>query len=110
MEKEKRKFDLIILDPPSFVKRKQELEGAIAGYKEIILRAMKLLNEEGLLAVFSCSYHVDENLLLQISMSAARDVRKDLTILKFMKQSSDHPIKQLIPETYYLKGFLFQVS
>ena len=110
LEKEKRKFDLIILDPPSFVKRKQELEGAIAGYKEIILRAMKLLNEEGLLAVFSCSYHVDENLLLQISMSAARDVRKDLTILKFMKQSSDHPIKPLIPETYYLKGFLFQVS
>ena len=109
-EKENRKFDLVILDPPSFVKRKQELQGAITGYKEIILRGMKLLNEGRWLAVFSCSYHVDENLLLQIAMSAAADVRKDMTILRFMKQSSDHPIKPLIPETYYLKGFLLEVS
>ncbi len=109
-EKEKRKFDLVILDPPSFVKRKQELQGAVSGYKEIMLRGMKLLNEGGWLAVFSCSYHVDENLLMQIALSAAADVRKDLTLLRFMKQSSDHPIKPFIPETYYLKGFLFQVS
>ncbi|MGH7198459.1 MAG: class I SAM-dependent rRNA methyltransferase [Candidatus Omnitrophota bacterium] len=109
-EKEKRKFDLVILDPPSFVKKKAALEGALSGYKEIILRSMKILNEDGKLAVFSCSYHVDENLLMQASLSAASDVRRTLRVLKFLKQSADHPINPFIPETYYLKGFLFQVS
>jgi len=109
-EKEKRKFDLVVLDPPSFVKKKAALEGALAGYKEILLRSMKLLNEDGKLAIFSCSYHVDENLLMQCSLSAAADVRKTLRVLKFLKQSSDHPINPFIPETFYLKGFLFQVS
>ncbi len=110
LEKEKRKFDLVILDPPSFVKKKAALEGAIAGYKEITLRSMRLLNENGLLAVFSCSYHVDDNLLMQISQMAAMDTRKTLRVLKFLKQSADHPIDPFIPETYYLKGFLFQVA
>lgn len=110
LENEKQKFDCVILDPPSFVKKKNAVEGAIAGYKEIILRSMKLLNEEGLLAVFSCSYHVDETLLLQIALSAALDVRKKIKILKFLKQSSDHPIDPFIPETYYLKGFVFSVT
>lgn len=109
-EKEKRKFDLVILDPPSFVKRKDALEGALAGYKEILLRSMKILREDGLLAVFSCSYHVDDNLLMQTAMSAAWDVRKNLKVLKFFKQSADHPINPFIPETYYLKGFLFSVN
>ncbi|MBI3252823.1 MAG: class I SAM-dependent rRNA methyltransferase [Candidatus Omnitrophica bacterium] len=110
LQKEGRRFDLVILDPPSFVKKKSALEGAAAGYKEILLRAMKLLNEKGCLAVFACSHHVDENLLMQCSLSAAHDVRKDLRVLKFMKQSADHPINPFIPETYYLKGFLFSVS
>jgi 23S rRNA (cytosine1962-C5)-methyltransferase len=109
-EKEKRKFDLVVLDPPSFVKKSDELEGAQAGYKEILLRSMKLLREEGFLAVFSCSYRFDENLLMQASLAAAKDVRKDLRVLQFMKQSLDHPINPFIPETYYLKGFLFLVS
>ena len=109
-EKEKRKFDCVILDPPSFVKKKAALQGALSGYKEIILRSMKLLNDNGLLAVFSCSYHVDENLLMQTALSAAADVRRTLRVLKFLKQSADHPINPFIPETYYLKGFLFQVS
>ena len=108
-EKEKKKFDLVILDPPSFVKKKSAVEGAVAGYKEILLRSMRLLNPHGRLAVFSCSYHVDENLLMQASLSAAADTRKNLRVLKFMKQSSDHPINPFIPETYYLKGFLFEV-
>ena len=109
-EKEKRKFDLVILDPPSFVKRKDALEGALSGIKEILLRSMKLLNENGLLAVFSCSYHIDDNLLMQSALGAAWDVRKDLKVLKFFKQSGDHPINPFIPETYYLKGFLFSVA
>ncbi len=105
-----RKFDLVILDPPSFVKKKDALEGALSGTKEIILRAIKLLGEDGLLAVFSCSYHMDETLLMQTAMSAAQDTRKNLKIIKFLKQSVDHPISPFVPETYYLKGFLFQVT
>ena len=107
LEKGGRKFDLVVLDPPSFVKKKQALEGALAGMKEIILRSLKILNEEGLLAVFSCSYHMDDGLLMQTSLSAAVDARKNLRVLKFLKQSADHPINPFIPETYYLKGFLF---
>jgi 23S rRNA (cytosine1962-C5)-methyltransferase len=109
LEKEKARFDLVILDPPSFVKKKQALEAALTGYKEILLRAMRILNPGGLLAVFSCSYHVDDNLLMKASLSAAMDTRKRLRALKFLKQSIDHPIDPFIPETYYLKGFLFGV-
>lgn len=108
-ERSRKRFDLIVLDPPSFVKKKAALEGALAGYKEITLRSMKILNESGLLAVFSCSYHVNDDLLMQVSLSAAHDVRKKLKVLKFFKQSADHPIDPLVPETYYLKGFLFEV-
>jgi len=110
LEKERRKFNLVILDPPSFVKRKQAIEGALSGTKEILLRSMKILHEDGLLAVFSCSYHIDDNLLMQSAMSAAWDVRRTLKVLKFFKQSGDHPINPFIPETYYLKGFLFSVT
>ncbi|MBI4353549.1 MAG: class I SAM-dependent rRNA methyltransferase [Candidatus Omnitrophica bacterium] len=110
MEREAKRFDLVVLDPPSFVKSKEALEGALKGYKEIILRSMKLLKQEGFLAVFSCSYHVDDNLLMQVSQSAAWDVRKRLRVVRFLKQSADHPIDPFIPETYYLKGFLFWVG
>ncbi len=110
LEKESRRFDLVILDPPSFVKKKAALEGALAGYKEILLRGMRLTKEGGLLAVFSCSYHVDENLLMQTSMEAAHDTRRSLRLMRFLKQSSDHPIDPFVPETYYLKGFLFSVG
>ena len=110
LEKERRKFDLVILDPPSFVKKRDALAGALAGYKEILLRGMRILNEGGLLAVFSCSYHVNDDLLMQACLSAAMDTRKSLKVIRFLKQSSDHPIDPFIPETYYLKGFLFLVS
>ncbi|HTL69689.1 MAG TPA: class I SAM-dependent rRNA methyltransferase [Candidatus Eisenbacteria bacterium] len=110
LEKGGRRFDFVVLDPPSFVKKKSAVEGALAGYKEILLRGMRLLRENGRLAVFSCSYHVDENLLMQSAMAAAYDVRRSLRVLKFLKQSADHPINPFIPETYYLKGFLFEVS
>jgi len=109
-EKEKKRFDLIVLDPPSFVKKKAALEGALAGYKEIALRSMKILNDPGLLAVFSCSYHVTDDLLMQVCMSAARDVRKSLKVIRFLKQSPDHPIDPFIPESYYLKGFLLEIT
>ncbi len=109
-ESQKEVFDLVILDPPSFARQKTALEGALAGYREIVLRSMKLLKEAGSLAVFSCAYHVDENLLMQTCLRAAADSRKALKVLRFLKQSSDHPINPFIPETYYLKGFLLEVS
>lgn len=110
LDKEAARFDLVILDPPSFVKKKSAIEGAASGYKEIMLRAMKILKQGGLLAVFSCSYHVNEDVLMQAAMSAAHDVRRSLRLVKFFKQSADHPINPFIPETYYLKGFLFEVN
>jgi 23S rRNA (cytosine1962-C5)-methyltransferase len=69
-----------------------------------------MLHEDGKLAVFSCAYYLDDHLLMQACLSAAQDAKRSLKILKFMKQASDHPINPFIPETYYLKGFLFQVS
>ncbi len=110
LEKAHEKFDLVILDPPSFVKNKAAIEGAMSGYKEILLRSMKLLSEDGLLAVFSCSYHVDDRLLMQASLSAALDTQKKLRLMRFLKQSNDHPVNPFIPETLYLKGFLFTVA
>lgn len=109
-EREKRQFDLVVLDPPSFVRKKEALEGAISGFKEIALRSMKILKPEGRLAIFSCSYHVDDGTLMNIAQSAALDTRKNLRVLRFLKQSADHPVDPFIPETYYLKGFLFAVS
>lgn len=109
-EREKARFDLIILDPPSFAKQKTALAGALSGYREIILRSLKLLNEEGALAVFSCAYHVDENRLMESCLRAGADCKKSLRVLKFLRQSLDHPIDPFIPETYYLKGFLLQAS
>ncbi len=110
LETKKEKFGLVILDPPSFVKKRSAIDGAMAGFKEIMLRSMRILEPEGLLAVFSCSYHIDENRLMLAALSAASDTRKNLKLIRFLKQSSDHPIDPAIPETYYLKGFLFQVT
>ncbi len=109
-ENKKEQFDLVILDPPSFARQKSALAGALSGYKEIVIRSMKLLKETGSLAIFSCAYHVDENLLMQVCLRAAADCKKGLRVLKFLKQASDHPINPFIPETYYLKGFLLEVS
>ncbi len=104
------KYDLVILDPPSFVKKKSAVEGAAAGFKEIALRGMKILNEGGLLALFSCSFHVDEARLMDAASSAAADARKNLKLIHLFRQSLDHPIDPCIPETYYLKGFLLEAT
>ena len=109
-ERKKEIFDFVILDPPAFAKQKSALAGALSGYKEIVIRSMKLLKNKGSLAVFSCAYHVDENLLMQVCLRAAADCKKNLRVLKFLKQAGDHPINPFIPETYYLKGFLLEVS
>ena len=96
-------FDLIVLDPPAFAKNRAALERAVAGYKEINLRALRLLAPGGHLVTCSCSYHVDEPLLLTILASAARDARVTVALMEKRLQAADHPVLLNVPETYYLK-------
>jgi len=102
-------FDLVILDPPSFTKAKEAVPGAIRGYKEINLRALKLLKPGGYLATCSCSYHVAEDLFLAVVAAAARDARRELRLVEVRRQARDHPMLLAAPETYYLKCAIFQV-
>jgi 23S rRNA (cytosine1962-C5)-methyltransferase len=103
------KFNLIILDPPSFTRNRASVPDALRGYKEIHLRALKLLKPGGTLATFCCSHHVDAGLFQDTVLSAAFDARKILRRVATYSQSPDHPIIPMIPETEYLKGFAFEV-
>jgi len=103
------KFDLIILDPPSFTRNRASVPDALRGYKEIHLRALKLLKPGGILATFCCSHHVDSNLFQDTVLSAAYDARKILRRVATYSQSPDHPIIPMIPETEYLKGFAYEL-
>lgn len=98
-----RRFDLIILDPPAFTKSKEALPGALRGYKEINLRAMKLLNTGGILVTSSCSYHLSEATFLQMLEDAATDAKIQCRILAIRTQAPDHPVLLSVPETKYLK-------
>lgn len=109
MDREKRNFDLIILDPPAFTKSKQTIEGAVRGYKEINLRAMKLLPPSGILITCSCSYHMREDLFLEVIESAAQDVGRQVRLLELRRQSKDHPILLAAQETYYLKFLILEI-
>jgi 23S rRNA (cytosine1962-C5)-methyltransferase len=103
------RFDLIILDPPSFTRNRASVPDALRGYKEIHLRALKLLKPGGTLATFCCSHHVDAVTFQDVILSAAYDTRKILRRVATYSQSPDHPIIPMIPETEYLKGFAFEV-
>lgn len=103
------KFDLVILDPPSFTRNRASVPDALRGYKEIHLRALKLLRPGGRLATFCCSHHVDASLFQDTVLSAAYDAHKILRRVATYSQSPDHPIIPMIPETEYLKGFAFEV-
>ncbi|MGA2028588.1 MAG: class I SAM-dependent rRNA methyltransferase [Verrucomicrobiota bacterium] len=103
------RFDLIILDPPSFTRNRASVPDALRGYKEIHLRALKLLKIGGTLATFCCSHHVSAELFQDTLLSAAFDTRKILRRVATYAQSPDHPIIPMIPETEYLKGFAFEV-
>jgi len=107
--REKTQYDLIVLDPPSFAKSKDSLSSAWRGYKEIHLRALQLLAPEGFLATFSCSHHVSREMFLEMLVDASVDAKRHLRMLKQFFQPLDHPILPHIPETEYLKGFLFQI-
>ncbi|HZR46141.1 MAG TPA: class I SAM-dependent rRNA methyltransferase, partial [Candidatus Manganitrophaceae bacterium] len=108
-EKEGRLYDCIILDPPSFVKRRKEVENAVRGYKEINLRAMKLLRPGGFLVSCSCSYHLSQGRFRELLSDAAHDARRELRLLSFQPQPKDHPILVALPETEYLKCVVLQV-
>jgi len=103
------RFDLIILDPPSFTRNRASVPDALRGYKEIHLRALKLLRVGGTLATFCCSHHVSTELFQDTLLAAAFDTRRVLRRTATYAQSPDHPIIPMIPETEYLKGFAFEV-
>ncbi len=110
LERQEARYDLIILDPPSFTKTKGKLNDAMRGYKEIHLRAMKLLNPNGLIATFCCSHHVTRELFSEVINEAAVDAKRTLRQLAIYQQSDDHPIITTLPETEYLKGVLLELA
>jgi 23S rRNA (cytosine1962-C5)-methyltransferase len=107
-ERTGERFDTIVLDPPAFAKNKASVEKAIAGYKEINLRALRILAPGGVLVTCSCSYNVDEPLFLQILAEAAADAHAHVTILEKRMQARDHPVLVTVPETYYLKCLILR--
>jgi 23S rRNA (cytosine1962-C5)-methyltransferase len=108
-EKVVPRWDLIVLDPPSFTRNRASVPDALRGYKEIHLRALKLLKTGGTLATFCCSHHVDARLFQDAVLSAAFDARRILRRVATYSQAPDHPIIPMIPETEYLKGFAFEI-
>lgn len=102
-------WDLVILDPPSFTRNRASVPDALRGYKEIHLRALKLLKPGGVLATFCCSHHVDASLFQDTVLSAAFDARRVLRRIATYSQSPDHPVIPMIPETEYLKGFAYEL-
>lgn len=97
------RFDTIVLDPPAFAKNRASVRAAVRGYKEINLRAMKLLNPGGILVTCTCSYHMSEQMFLQVIADSAIDARRRVQLVEKRVQASDHPILLNVPETYYLK-------
>ena len=106
---EKKHYDVIILDPPAFTKTRQALSGALRGYKEINLRAMKMLPKGGYLVTCSCSQHVSPEVFTDMLLDAARDAHRQLRLIESRTQGKDHPILLAAPETRYLKFMVFQV-
>jgi 23S rRNA (cytosine1962-C5)-methyltransferase len=108
LERRGERFETIVLDPPAFAKNRAALPGAVAGYKEINLRALRLLPLGGVLVTCSCSYHVNEALFGQIVFEAAADARLYLQVLEKRMQGRDHPVVLGMPETYYLKCLILR--
>ena len=104
-----RSFDLLVVDPPAFSKSRGAVEGATRGYKEINLRALRLLRPGGILVSCSCSHHMTEGHLLEVVAAAALDCGKRLRVLERRTQAQDHPILLTVPETHYLNCLILQV-
>ncbi len=104
-----QRYDLVVIDPPAFTKSRGAVEGATRGYKEINLRALRLLGPGGILVTCSCSHHMSEAHLLEVIAAAALDTGKQLRVLERRTQAQDHPILLTVPETHYLKYLILQV-
>ena len=109
LERERARFGLIVLDPPPFARGRDTVEGAARGYKEINLRALRLLEPAGHLMTFSCSHHVSDAVFEEICREAAGDAGVSARVVAVLTQASDHPVLLEVPETRYLKGRLLQV-
>jgi len=103
-------WDLIVLDPPPFAKSKSALEGALRGYKELNLRAMKALVPGGVLATYTCSHHMQDAQLREVLAEAATDAKRRVHVLEFCHQPSDHPVLVTMPESEYLRGYILRVE
>jgi 23S rRNA (cytosine1962-C5)-methyltransferase len=108
LERAGARYDTVVLDPPAFAKNKASIPNAIAGYKEINLRAMRLLNPGGYLVTCSCSYNVDEELFGSVLHQASVDSHTSVTIVEKRMQGRDHPVLVGVPETHYLKCFILR--
>lgn len=105
-----RRYDTIVLDPPAFAKTKRDLEKALGGYKELNLRAMKMLRPGGILVACSCSYHVSASDFYEVVADAARDAHKSFRVIENRGAAKDHPVLLNVPETSYLKCLILSVS
>lgn len=110
LEKKGEKYDVVILDPPAFTKSRNSIKNAVRGYREINLRAMKLVKDRGFLATCSCSHFMDYELFTQTIGQAARNAHKRLRQVEFRTQAPDHPILWGAGDSYYLKFYIFQVA
>jgi 23S rRNA (cytosine1962-C5)-methyltransferase len=108
-ERAQARYNLIILDPPSFTKTKSGIGDAMRGYRELHMRAFKLLSKDGLVATFSCSHHVSENGFAQMIAAALVDARGTARRLRRFEQAPDHPVLPTLPETEYFKGVLLEM-
>ncbi|SRR6266540_451780 len=109
MEQAGQRFDTIVLDPPAFAKNRASIKSAMRGYKEINLRALKLLNPSGVLITCTCSYHMSETMFLEVIGAAANDAHRRLQLVEKRTQASDHPVLFGVPETHYLKCMIARV-
>lgn len=103
-------WDLIILDPPPFAKSKSALAGALRGYKELNLRAMKSLSAGGVLATYTCSHHMQDAQLREVLAEAAADAKRRVHVLEYCHQPADHPVLVTMPESEYLRGYILRVE
>ncbi|MBR5303141.1 MAG: class I SAM-dependent rRNA methyltransferase [Clostridia bacterium] len=107
--KEKRKYDVIVLDPPAFTKAHANMANACRGYKEIALSAMRMLEAGGVLATHSCSYHMPEDVFVNTVLSAAQDLHRQVRVITLRRQDIDHPVLAGYPESHYLKSLWLQM-
>jgi 23S rRNA (cytosine1962-C5)-methyltransferase len=108
LEQSRRRYGMVILDPPAFARSRQALQHALAGYRELNVQAMRLLKPEGFLVSCSCSHYVSEGAFWTMILAAARDARRQIRLIEQRSQGPDHPVLGAMPETKYLKCFIVQ--